>query len=131
MDGLHKIRMPGCQDFDDSESFTPPGSLVDSDEETTEGHQQGDEELGGQELAASLDCSACHLQSDESVGPSYERMAEHYQGDDGAVSQMVQSIIDGSTGVWGDRAMPPHADLSEDDAEKIVLWIQSLAEGGE
>ncbi len=119
-------------DFDDSESFTPSESLTDETEgETTEGHQEGERELTGQELVASLDCQACHLQSESSIGPSYERMAEHYQDNEDAVSQMVESIINGSTGVWGDRAMPPHGDLSEEDAEKIVLWIQSLAENNE
>jgi len=117
-------------DFDDSDSFTPPESFEGRAEEATaEGHQEGSQELNGQELVASLDCSACHLRSESSVGPSYERMAEYYQGDEDAVPQMVQSIIQGGTGVWGDRVMPPHENLSEEDARKIVLWIQSLSGG--
>lgn len=101
------------------------------EQETTEGHQNPAEEMTGQELAATLDCSACHLQSENSVGPSYEQIAERYQDSTDAVSQLTKSIIEGSTGVWGNRAMPPHSGLSEEDAEKIVTWIRSLAENGE
>jgi glucose/arabinose dehydrogenase/cytochrome c551/c552 len=118
-------------DFDDSESFTSYEKTVKEDNmETFEGHQQGDEQLTGQELIVSLNCSSCHLRSESSVGPSYERIAEHYHGDENAVPQMVESIMHGRTGVWGDRAMPPQANLSEEEAKKIVYWIQSL-EGGE
>lgn len=118
-------------DFNKSESFmTEAERLAEGSEEegeTAEGHQNPTEAMSGQELAATLDCSACHLVSESSVGPSYDAIAEQYRDSTDAVSKLKGSIIRGSVGVWGDRAMPPHAGLSEEDAEKIVLWIQSLA----
>jgi cytochrome c len=38
-------------------------------------------------------------------------------------------MIKGSSGVWGETAMPAHPDLPESDARQIAAWIQSLAGG--
>ena len=43
-------------------------------------------------------------------------------------SFLVNKIINGGSGVWGETVMPGHVDLSEDDAERIVNWILSLNE---
>jgi cytochrome c551/c552 len=42
------------------------------------------------------------------------------QGD--AVNNPVSSIINSSTGKWGEMAMPPHPDLSEAYPKRCANW---------
>lgn len=53
-------------------------------------------------------------------------MANKYKGDAKAEAHLVESVIKGSKGVWGNIPMPPHPNLSEADAKAIVRWILSL-----
>ncbi|MEX2368074.1 MAG: ThuA domain-containing protein, partial [Balneolaceae bacterium] len=46
------------------------------EEESTEGHQVMTDVLSGRNLAATLDCRACHHEDQSSIGPSYTRIAE-------------------------------------------------------
>jgi cytochrome c len=64
-----------------------------------------------------------------SVGPPYASIAERYEDTPETVALLSGRIIEGSVGQWSDtRAMPPHAELSGEDAEKIVDWILSFKE---
>jgi glucose/arabinose dehydrogenase/cytochrome c551/c552 len=103
---------------------------VSEDEEETEGpegHLIMTDVLSGKNLVTSLGCRACHNQVESSVGPSYQAVADRYKDDNDAAEYLAKSIINGSSGVWGDAAMPAHSDLPEEDAYKIVAWIESLA----
>jgi cytochrome c len=73
------------------------------------------------------DCLACHGIDQASLGPSYVSVAQRYQGRTDAMRQLVTKIATGGTGVWGDRVMPPHPTLSEDDRRAMVAYILSLA----
>jgi cytochrome c len=76
---------------------------------------------------ASLDCNACHSIDKTSVGPSFTAVAERYAGKPGVVERLAQKIIEGGSGVWGDRAMTPHPALSKTDAAQLVQYILSLS----
>ena len=41
--------------------------------------------------------------------------------------RLITKVATGGTGVWGDRVMPPHPGLSEDDRRAMVDYILSLA----
>jgi cytochrome c len=73
------------------------------------------------------DCLACHGIDNASVGPSYIRVAQKYRNQPDARIKLITKIATGGTGVWGDRVMPPHPGLSEDDRAVIVDYILSLA----
>jgi cytochrome c len=73
------------------------------------------------------DCLACHGIDNASVGPSYVSVAQKYQNHPDARMKLITKIATGGTGVWGDRVMPPHPGLSEDDRRVIVDYILSLA----
>lgn len=92
------------------------------------GHQIITDAMIGRNLAATLDCRACHSEALRSVGPSYMEVSELYQDEPNAESYLMDQIITGSVGVWGDVAMPAHLDLPEEDARKIVAWILSLTD---
>ncbi|MEQ9565576.1 MAG: c-type cytochrome, partial [Pseudomonadales bacterium] len=122
-------------DFDESAviSAEQDQALTEADAITGEvaeaGHLVPTEELDGEQLVATLDCSSCHLASGTSVGPSYASIAARYEETPETVALLSGRVIEGSVGVWSDtRAMPPHTELSEEDAEKIVEWILSFRE---
>jgi cytochrome c len=92
------------------------------------GHQVMTETMTGKSLVQSLDCKACHKETGKSIGPSYDAVSKRYQKDPNAVSHLVNKIIKGGAGVWGEAAMPAHPNLSEGDARQIVSYIQSLSD---
>ncbi len=90
------------------------------------GHQQGESLMQGKSLVMSLDCKSCHKEEGASVGPAYHQVAKKYKGDADAPGYLVQKIIKGGGGVWGEVQMPAHPDLSESDTRQIVSWVLSL-----
>lgn len=98
-----------------------------SDRAATVGHQQLSEAMTGKNLMESLDCKSCHKLDEKSIGPSYTDVAKKYSKDNNASEYLVNKIIRGGSGVWGEVAMPAHADLGRSDAQLIVTYIRSLA----
>jgi glucose/arabinose dehydrogenase/cytochrome c551/c552 len=95
------------------------------------GHQVMSEAMAGRNLIQSLDCKGCHKEAEKSIGPAYMAVAQRYQKDPNAASHLINKIIKGGAGVWGETAMPSHPTLSEGDARQMVSWIMSLAGGGQ
>jgi glucose/arabinose dehydrogenase/cytochrome c551/c552 len=93
------------------------------------GHQVMTEAMLGKNLVQSLDCKACHKLEEKSVGPSYVAVSKKYEKNAGAVAHLVNKIIKGGAGVWGEVAMPAHPNLKESDTRQIVAYILSLAGG--
>lgn len=91
------------------------------------GHQQASGSIAGKTLVQALDCKACHKTDEKSVGPSYTQVANKYQKQSDAAQYLMQKIIKGGAGVWGEVAMPAHPDLKGEDAQQIVSWILSLS----
>ncbi|WP_262250035.1 PQQ-dependent sugar dehydrogenase [Parapedobacter soli] len=83
--------------------------------------------LRGNALLSSLDCRSCHALDKESVGPTYQAIAQRYAGQSGAEGLLTEKIIHGGSGNWGERAMSPHPDLPREDAAEMVRYILSLA----
>jgi cytochrome c len=84
--------------------------------------------LKGQQMVATLDCKSCHSMDKASVGPTYLAISDRYAGKDGSVTKLSDKIIQGGSGVWGERAMSPHPALSKVDATEIVNYILSLSD---
>jgi glucose/arabinose dehydrogenase/cytochrome c551/c552 len=115
--------MPTGDDQVETEADAMTGEVPEA------GHLVPTEEMSGEQLVANLDCSSCHLPYEMSVGPPYASIAERYEDTPETVALLSGRIIEGSVGQWSDtRAMPPHAELSGEDAEKIVDWILSFKE---
>ena len=93
------------------------------------GHQIMTEAMTGRILTQTLDCKSCHKELEKSIGPAYEAVAKKYQKDPNAVSYLVDKIIKGGSGVWGETAMAAHPNLSPADAGQMVSYILSLSEG--
>ncbi|RZS97995.1 cytochrome c [Cecembia calidifontis] len=97
--------------------------------ESSEGHQQTEStsQLIGQNLTVKSGCNACHGVDNASVGPSYKEIATRYETNTGASKILVQKVIQGGNGVWGERLMPSHAHLQEADIVQMVDYILSLS----
>lgn len=77
-------------------------------------------------LAQKSGCLACHAVDHKVVGPAFEDVAAKYAGQDGAVEQLTQKVLNGGSGVWGDVMMPPNVMVSPDNARALVEWVLSL-----
>jgi cytochrome c551/c552 len=78
----------------------------------------------------SSDCKSCHKVDEPSIGPSYVQVAQRYQKDGKASTYLINKIIKGGAGAWGEVAMPAHPTMKEGDAKLIVSYVLSLAGDG-
>lgn len=92
------------------------------------GHQQVSEIVLGRSLMMASDCQSCHKLNEPSVGPAYQQVADRYHGQQTAPKYLMEKIMKGGSGVWGEVAMAAHPDMKESEARQIVLWIMSLAD---
>jgi cytochrome c551/c552 len=90
------------------------------------GHQEVKQTYPGQALMQKSDCKACHTLNTKSVGPSFMQVATKYKNSLTGKNFLINKIIKGGGGVWGEIPMPAHSNMKEDDAKKIVEWILSL-----
>jgi len=92
------------------------------------GHQVVSDAAQGETLTNGLDCRACHKAAGKSIGPSYTDIALKYENEPNTTAYLQGTIINGSTGVWGETNMPAHPDLDKNDARLIAMYIQSLGD---
>lgn len=74
------------------------------------------------ELAQKSGCLACHAVDKKVVGPSYKEIAAKYKGDKAAEATLVQKVLKGGSGAWGQIPMPPN-NVSEAQAQQLVKWV--------
>lgn len=86
-----------------------------------------DASRGPAALARESNCLACHATASRMVGPSFREMAERYRGDEKAEVTLSGRVRAGVQGNWGAIPMPPHPNLSDEDARSLVRWILSGA----
>ena len=78
----------------------------------------------GETLMKTKGCVACHAVDKKLVGPAFKDVAKKYTEAD--VPKLVEKAKKGGVGVWGQVPMPPNAQVSDEDIEKIVRWILTL-----
>ena len=106
---------------------TPPVISVPKDSVQEEEIAGGSSsEISGEEKIANSDCLSCHYKDRQVIGPAFLDIAAEYENNEENVAMLVDKVIKGGTGVWGEVAMPPHATLSEEDAKDMVEYILSL-----
>ena len=76
-------------------------------------------------LAAEKACMACHAIDKKVVGPGFKDVAAKYKANATAEAMLVQKVLKGGVGVWGQVPMPPNASLKEEEAKLLVKWILS------
>jgi cytochrome c551/c552 len=80
----------------------------------------------GEALAKDKNCFNCHILDQKLVGPAFRTISEKYENDAGAAQNLVDKILNGSSGVWGKIPMPPNPALSDADALTLAEWILAL-----
>lgn len=80
----------------------------------------------GLNLINKSDCRSCHMIDKTSVGPAYQDVAQKYAKDKKSQALLVEKIIKGGGGVWGEHAMAAHPNINERDAGLMVQYIMSL-----
>ncbi|HET9055275.1 MAG TPA: c-type cytochrome [Chitinophagaceae bacterium] len=78
------------------------------------------------EIIAKTDCFTCHKIDETNVGPSYKNVAKKYENTEANVNLLVEKIINGGKGNWGEVPMAPHTALAKEDVTTIVQYILSL-----
>jgi cytochrome c len=76
-------------------------------------------------LATAKNCMACHAVDKKLVGPSYKDIATKYAGQADAVDKLSGKVVKGGSGAWGPVPMPANAQVSADEAKKLVTWIMA------
>lgn len=79
--------------------------------------------LADMQLATAKNCMACHAVDKKLVGPSYKDVAAKYDGQKDAAEKLAVKVMKGGSGVWGPVPMPANAQVSADEAKKLVAWI--------
>lgn len=79
--------------------------------------------LADLQLATAKNCMACHAVDKKLVGPSYKDVAAKYAGQKDAADKLAAKVIKGGSGVWGPVPMPANAQVTPDEAKKLVTWI--------
>jgi cytochrome c len=97
-----------------------------------EGNANGNEKAAdpnynkGMELIANSNCLSCHKLKEKAIGPAYQDIANKYENNDANVKMLANKIIYGGTGNWGNIAMSPHSEISQENAEAMVKYILLL-----
>jgi cytochrome c len=81
----------------------------------------------GSALIAARDCKTCHEIQKKNIGPSYQMIADKYGNNDAMADELSLKIIKGGSGRWGQVVMPPHNDISTEDARDMARYILSLS----
>lgn len=86
----------------------------------------GNEFEKGKTLISKSDCLACHKDDVKLLGPAYVDVAKKYEPTAKNIDYLVNKIIKGGSGVWGEIPMSPHPNLPTGDAKEMVQYILSL-----
>lgn len=82
--------------------------------------------LADMALATAKNCTSCHAVDKKVLGPSYKEVATKYAGQADAVDKLSGKIMKGGAGAWGPVPMPANAQVSAEEAKKLVTWIMTL-----
>lgn len=77
-------------------------------------------------LIGTNDCTTCHGIDKKIIGPAYTDVAKKYEDSQATEDTLISKIKHGGSGNWGNIAMTPHPNLSDDDARLMVKYILSL-----
>jgi cytochrome c len=93
----------------------------------------GGDGIGSEGVAGLMrrsDCLSCHALDTPSVGPAFRQIAERYRDDRNARTALAGKIIAGGAGVWGEVAMVPHPQHTQEQADAMAAWILALPPKG-
>ncbi len=87
--------------------------------------------LQAKSLISQNHCVSCHQVDAPLVGPSFMDVAQKYKGEKHVFENLTKSIVEGSSGKWGNTPMPPHPMLAPTETRQIIAYILDLADSEE
>lgn len=72
------------------------------------------------------DCLTCHKINETLTGPAYADVAKKYENTEANVNMLVEKVIKGGKGNWGEVPMLAHPALDPADVKTVVQYILSL-----
>jgi cytochrome c len=72
-------------------------------------------------------CFNCHAFDSKLIGPSFRDIGKKYKPTAANIALLQKRILEGSTGVWSNVAMPSHPELIKQQALDMVQWILKIA----
>lgn len=72
-------------------------------------------------------CVGCHAFKAKATGPSFAAIAAHDPDNPATTDLLAKYIREGSTGLWGQVSMPPHPDVTDEQARAMAQWIEKEA----
>jgi cytochrome c551/c552 len=72
-------------------------------------------------------CIGCHEFKAKAMGPSFAAIAARFPDSTANIAALSRYIREGSTGVFSQASMPPHAELTESQSQAMALWIEKEA----
>ncbi len=77
-------------------------------------------------MIAEKNCApTCHTIEKKVIGPAYIDVANKYEATPANIDMLVQKVIKGGSGVWGDVPMTPN-NITPEEAKEIVTYLLSL-----
>ena len=76
---------------------------------------------------AASNCLYCHAFRGNLIGPSFQEIGSKYQQTRQGMEEIAERIINGSTGIWGDKVMPSHPELDTNEVKEMLRWITTYA----
>ncbi|MGN8068339.1 ThuA domain-containing protein [Mucilaginibacter sp. SG564] len=92
--------------------------------------EQTTPENSGKAIMLSMDCKSCHKEVGKSIGPSFTEVSAKYKKDPKAMNKLIQKVIKGGAGVWGEVPMSAHPSIKKADVEQIITWVLSINNQG-
>jgi cytochrome c len=80
----------------------------------------------GEALVKASDCKICHHPTNKIVGPPHLDVAKKYEFTEANVKMLATKIISGGSGVWGEVPMAAHANVTQEDAEKMARYVLAM-----
>ena len=77
-------------------------------------------------LMEKSDCYTCHSIDTKLIGPSFDEISKKYEHQNNTIEKLVDKIINGGSGVWGEVPMQAHSQMSKEDATEMVNFILSI-----
>ena len=111
-----------------SNSNTTQTNEVSSVNKIDEQKQDSDKPMAlGESLMKNSDCYSCHLVDTKLVGPSFIDIANKYTNDHKTIKNLIDKVVNGGAGVWGEIPMQAHKQLTETDVNEMIVYILSLS----
>lgn len=73
-------------------------------------------------------CLTCHAATTKLIGPSFDLIAQKYQKKKNARIYLIDKVIQGGSGIWGEVIMPTHPNLNNQETGELIDWILKQAD---